>query len=188
MVELVDLYDANRQRLGLVHRRGSRLQKGQYVLVVCVWVSDGCGRLLVTLRAPEKSASPNTWENSGGAAQAGETSLQAIVRELREETGIEARPEEFLLMEMDQTKDTLFDFYFLLHPVELADVVLQPGETVAARWVTLEEMDWMVEQGIVAQPIARRYRRHRSVLRALVWGNNPPVPEQKDAETGTLSH
>ncbi len=163
-MELLDIYDACRNRTGRVHRRGDKLAKGDYILVVCVWVCDGKGRFLLTLRAPEKIGCPNTWENSGGAAKAGETSRQAIARELFEETGIRAEESEFLLLETDQTRDTFYDFYFLRHPATLEQIVLQPGETVDARWVTLEEMDQMVDLGVVAPPIARRYRRHRARL------------------------
>ncbi len=168
-MELLDIYNADRQKTGRIRRRGEKLAKGEYILVVCVWVSDGDGRILLTLRAPEKNASPNTWENSGGAAQAGETSRQAIVRELREETGIKAGEEDFLLLESDLIRDAFFDFYFLCHPVPLERIILQPGETSDARWVTLEEMDRMIADGIVAAPIARRFILHRPLLEDLVW-------------------
>lgn len=170
-MELLDLYDANRQRTGRTHRRGDRMPKGYFTYVVCVWVSDGDGHLLLTLRSPEKNASPNTWENSGGAVKSGETSRQAIARELREETGIVAEEREFLLLEADQMKDAYYDFYFLCRSVLLEDIVLQPGETSDARWVTIEEMDKMVDSGVVAAPIARRFRRHKPMLERLVWRN-----------------
>ena len=120
----MDIYDARRQRTGRVHRRGEPLQKGEYGLVVCVWVSDGAGRLLLTKRAPEKESFPNAWENSGGSAWAGETSRQAIARELREETGIRAGEEEFLLLESARGGESFFDFYFLIHPVPRSEIVL----------------------------------------------------------------
>lgn len=170
-MELLDIYNANRQKTGRTIRRGEKLAKGEYILVVCVWVSDGAGRILLTLRAPEKTASPNTWENSGGAAQMGETSRQAIARELWEETGIRAGEREFRFLESDRLKDAFFDFYFLCHPVPLERIVLQPGETSDAKWVTLEEMDDMVNSGVVAAPIARRYLLHRQRLTELVWQN-----------------
>ena len=62
------------------------MKPGEYGLVVCVWVCDGAGHLLLTKRATEKKSFPNTWENSGGSAWAGESSRQAIARELYEET------------------------------------------------------------------------------------------------------
>lgn len=172
-MDLVDVYDSQRRPTGRIHRRGDRLAKGDYILVVCVWVSDGQGRLLLTLRAPDKLASPNAWENSGGAALAGETSRQAIARELREETGIAVQEEAFLLMDMDKTSDALYDFYFLIHPVPLKEIVLQPGETSDARWVTLPQMEEMIRKGLVAKPIARRFRLHRERLEKLVWGVLP---------------
>ena len=80
-MEFNDIYDADRNRTGRLHRRGTRWKQGEYGLIVCVWVYDGRGKILLTRRAPEKSFA-GTWENSGGAAKAGETSRQAIAREL----------------------------------------------------------------------------------------------------------
>ena len=91
-MEYNDIYDKDRNLTGKVHLRGTPWRKGEYGLVVCVWVTDGKGNILLTRRAPEKTFA-GTWENSGGAAQAGETSLQAITRELYEETGISAKHE-----------------------------------------------------------------------------------------------
>lgn len=167
-MELLDIYDANRNRTGRVHRRWDRLSRGDYILVVCVWVADDRGRLLLTLRAPEKNGCPNTWENSGGAVKAGETSRQAIARELYEETGLRVEQSEFLLLESDRTRDTFYDFYFVRHPAPLEQIVLQPGETADARWVTLDEMEEMMDAGVVAPPIARRFQRHKSRLKELL--------------------
>ena len=111
-VEWNDIYDSERRRTGRVHRRGTRWRPGEFGLVVCVWVYDGHGRLLLTRRAPGKSFA-GTWENSGGAAQAGESSRRAIARELFEETGIRAKPEEFEFIGSDRDKNTFFDFYCL---------------------------------------------------------------------------
>ena len=84
-IEFNDIYDENRNLTGRVHQRGTPWNAGEFGLVVCVWVYDGMGHLLLTRRAKEKSFA-GTWENSGGAARAGESSLRAIVRELEEET------------------------------------------------------------------------------------------------------
>ena len=99
-MELNDIYDENRNLTGKLHRRGTPWKPGEYGVVVCVWVYDGRGHLLLTRRAREKSFA-GTWENSGGAVKAGETSRQAIARELYEETGIQAEPEEFELLDSD---------------------------------------------------------------------------------------
>ena len=112
-MEYNDIYDKDRKLTGKRHLRGTIWRKGEYGLVVCVWVYDGKGKLLLTRRAPEKSFA-GTWENSGGAVKSGENSLQAITRELREETGIVAAPEEFELLCCGRDKNCHFDFPFLI--------------------------------------------------------------------------
>ena len=162
-MEWNDIYDANRQKTGKLHRRGSRWKKGEYGLVVCVWVYDGAGKVLMTKRAPEKSFA-GTWENSGGAAKAGETSLQAIRRELLEETGIAAEESEFELIGSSRDDIAFYDYYCIQRNTPLEQVVLQPGETVDAKWVTLEEVYRMIERKEICHVIAQQFIRQAPAL------------------------
>ena len=162
-MEFNDIYDENRRLTGRLHRRGDRWRKGEYGLVVCVWIYDGHGKLLLTRRAPEKSF-PGTWENSGGAAKAGETSLQAITRELLEETGIHADPSEFELLETTRDSGTFYDHYCLCRQLPLEQIVLQAGETSAAKWVTFDEVHRMIERKQICNIIARQFLRQEPML------------------------
>ena len=47
------------------------------------------GRVLLVHRRPEKRAYPDVWDLPGGVMEAGETEHEALVRELREELGVE---------------------------------------------------------------------------------------------------
>lgn len=162
-MEYNDIYDRNRRRTGRLHRRGTPWKRGEYGLIVCVWVYDSKGRLLLTRRAPEKSF-PGTWENSGGAAKAGESSRHAISRELREETGIRAAEEDFELLDSRRDRDAFFDFYCLKNSTPLEDIVLQPGETVDARWVTYEEVHQMIKNKEICRVIAKQFLQQEKLL------------------------
>ena len=164
-MELNDIYDSRRRLTGRVHRRGTPWKPGEYGLVVCVWVHDGCGNLLMTRRAQVKSFA-GTWENSGGAAKAGETSLQAIVRELYEETGIRAEPEEFELLDSGQDRNCFYDFYCLCKKVSLDEIRLLPGETDGVKWVTFEKVHEMIGYGQICHVIAQQYLRQEPMLLA----------------------
>ncbi len=165
-MELNDIYDENRQLTGRTHRRGSSWKPGEYGLVVCVWVYDGKGKVLLTRRAKGKSFA-GTWENSGGAAKAGETSLQAIARELFEETGIRAEESEFRLLGQGKDGHAIYDFYALHKEVPLEDIVLLPGETDDVRWATFHEVHAMIRRRQICRIIAGQFLRQEPMLRQL---------------------
>ena len=165
MEERVDVYDASRRRTGRVRRRGEAMKPGEYGLVVCVWVCDGAGHLLLTKRAPEKKSFPNTWENSGGSAWAGESSRQAIARELFEETGIRAEESEFEFLGSDRDKCTFYDFYCLKRRISLKRIVLLPGETDAVMWAGYGKIHWMIRTKKICRIIASQFRRQESELK-----------------------
>ena len=166
MAEWNDVYDENRRLTGRRHLRGTPWAAGDYGLVVCVWVYDGRGKLLLTRRAPEKTAA-GTWENSGGAAQAGETSCQAIARELREETGISASEQEFRLLRTVRDGNLFFDHYCLRRRTPLSEIRLQPGETDGVRWVTFPEVHALIRRGAICDVIGRQFLEEEPALLAL---------------------
>lgn len=164
-MEYNDIYDKNRVPTGRTHLRGTPWRAGEYGLVVCCWVTDGRGKLLLTKRAPEKSY-PGTWENSGGAVLAGEASRAAIAREVFEETGIQASPDEFELLDSRLDGDTFFDYYCLVRRVPLEKIVLQPGETVDAQWATFDQVHALIRLGRISRVIAGQFLRQEAALRA----------------------
>ena len=165
MTEYNDIYDIDRNLTGRTHRRGTRWHKGEYGLVVCVWVYDGKGKVLLTRRAPEKTAA-GTWENSGGAVKAGEDSLSAIVRELYEETGIQARPEEFELLDSCTDRGIHYDHYCLKRDSAQVKVVLQPGETDGAQWATFAQIHEMIRAKQICKVIGKQFLQHEPMLLA----------------------
>ena len=163
-MEFNDIYDENRNLTGKVHKRGTPWRKGEYGLVVCAWVYDGRGNVLLTRRAPEKSF-PGTWENSGGAALAGETSRQAMARELFEETGIKAKEEEFEYLESGRDRTMHYDYYCLRRDLPVESVVLQPGETDAVQWASYEQVHALIGSKAICKIIAGQFLRQEPMLR-----------------------
>lgn len=164
-MERNDIYDQDRNLTGRVHVRGTKWAPGEYGLVVCVWVYDGKGNLLMTRRAPEKSYA-GTWENPGGAAKAGETSLQAVRRELLEETGIRAEEADFEYLSTTRDNHFFYDHYCLKSEVPVDRIVLQPGETDAVKWVDFDGVHDMITHREICNIIADQFLAEEPKLRA----------------------
>ena len=163
-MELWDLYDRDRQPLLRTHRRGEKKNPGEYHIVVEVWTFNRDGHVLVTLRDPCKEMYPDKWENTGGSALAGETSRQAAVRELAEETGIVAAEEELTFLGTFREEEEFHDTYILRRDVPIDQLTMQKGETVAAKWVTMEQLNAMAADETLALPIGKRLNQIRQEM------------------------
>lgn len=144
--ELWDVYDSDRVPTGRTHRRGEPMPTGDFHLVVHVWVRNGEGEYLLTKRAPDKTF-PLSWECTGGSAIAGEDSLTAALREVREETGLRLSPENGEIV-IRAVGDRYFgDVWLFREEFDLAAVRLQTGETVGKRKATACEIKELIASG-----------------------------------------
>lgn len=164
-MEQWDLFDENRQPLNKIHVRGEKIEQGHYHVVVGIWTINSQNEILLTLRHAEKDFYPNCWENTGGCVRAGEGSLQGAKRELFEETGIDVKEEDFILFKTERTEDTFSDTYIVRVDRLVEELVMQEGETVAAKWVSLEELEEMVQRGEIGLPIAEKFLKLREELK-----------------------
>ncbi|KAA9155154.1 NUDIX domain-containing protein [Amycolatopsis acidicola] len=99
-------------------------------LVRCVGgvLHDQAGRLLLIQRGHEPGA--GLWSLPGGRVERGETDAEAVVRELREETGLDVRPEELVGM-VTRGSYEIYDY-----ACEVLGGTLRAGDDAAdARWV-----------------------------------------------------
>ena len=77
-----------------------------------------------------------------------------MVRELAEETGIEAAPDELILFATTKRPSYLGEEYILRKDDALEHVRLQPGKTCDVRWVTEEIFDQMIDSGEIASSLS----------------------------------
>ena len=89
-MEYWDIYDKNKQLTGRKMKRNDWcLKEDEYHLTVLGVIRRPDGKYLITRRVLTKAWAPGWWEVSGGAAQAGESSEEAVRREVLEETGLD---------------------------------------------------------------------------------------------------
>ena len=147
--EYWDIYDENRQKTGRLHKRNQgrqNLSPGEYYLAVSVWIKNSAGLYLISKRAagPGK-VYPHFWENTSGAALAGDDSQTAALREVKEELGLNLDPAKGRLMYQHKLTNMFRDVWLFNHEADITEIVLQEGETCDARWATTEEILDMVK-------------------------------------------
>ena len=154
-MEYWDIYDAEKRLTGRTMKRNDWcLKDGEYHLTVLGVVARPDGTYLITKRVMTKAWAPGWWEVSGGAAQAGESSEEAVCREVREETGLDISNAEggyvfTYKRENPGEGDNYFvDCYLFTLPFAPEQVKIRPNEALEYKLATLEEIQELAQQGI----------------------------------------
>lgn len=109
------------------------------VFVVACALVDADRRVLIAQR-PEGKQLAGLWEFPGGKVEAGETPEAALLRELKEELGIETK--SACLAPLTFASHTYDDFHLLmpLYVCRKWQGVVQPLEHAALKWVRPQDM------------------------------------------------
>lgn len=154
-MEYWDIYDADKQKTGRTMRRNDwNMKPGDYHLSVLGVIVRPDGRFLITRRVDTKSWAPGWWEVSGGGVRAGETSRDAVVRELMEETGIDVSNADggyvfsYRRDNPEEGDNYFVDIYKFVIDFKESDVILQKEETSEFRIASPEEIKELADKGI----------------------------------------
>lgn len=148
MAELWDIYDINKKKIGRTAERDVyQFKSGEYHIVVTGIIMNSKNEILISKRAEYKKFGL-MWECSGGSILAGETSLEGVIRELKEELGIEfSKKEAIFLKEIrsDKLPPNFKDLWLFRRNINLKDITFPDGEAIDVKWVTIEDFIKMYE-------------------------------------------
>lgn len=116
------------------------LEEKKIVLVAACALADADGRVLLAER-PEGKAMAGLWEFPGGKVEAGETPELSLIRELKEELGIDVSAS--CLAPLTFASHT-YEAFHLLMPLYICrkwDGIAQPLEGQRLKWVAPARMD-----------------------------------------------
>ncbi|MBE6852806.1 MAG: NUDIX hydrolase [Ruminococcus sp.] len=154
-MEYWDIYDSNKQKTGRTMKKNDWILKdGEYHLTVLGVIMRPDGKFLITQRVMTKSWAPGWWEVSGGAAMAGEESEEAVMREIREETGLDVSGAQGGYVftyhrENPGEGDNYFvDIYRYVMDFDESDLKLQEEETLGYKLASHEEIKALADEGI----------------------------------------
>ena len=151
------MYTIDRKRTGKTCFRGEQgnLPDDAFHLWVMVWIRNPLtGKYLVSLRSADKKTDPLKWETVAGHSIAGETSLDAAVREVYEEVGIALKPEDAKVLATKvatayggRRHNWIRDsFYF--ETTEEPDLnKATTREVIQTKWLSFPEIREMYERG-----------------------------------------
>lgn len=153
-MEFWDIYDENKQLTGRKMKRNDWcLKEGEYHLTVLGVIARPDGTFLITKRVMTKAWAPGWWEVSGGGVQAGESSEEAVRREVKEEAGLDVRNAEggyaftYKRVNPDEGDNYFVDVYRFVMDIDEKDVSFQEAEIDGHMFATREQIESFAKEG-----------------------------------------
>jgi isopentenyldiphosphate isomerase len=166
---MFQLVDAEGNPAGAAERSACHGNPALVHLVVHLHLFDPAGRLYLQKRSRCKDTHPGAWDTSvGGHVGAGEPVHEALLREAREELGVDAVAARRLFSyRYGGSFETELAHVFAL--TWSAAVTPDPAEIEEGRFFTLHEVDAMVGTGALTPMFEHELPLLRAALEAARW-------------------
>ncbi len=149
MEELVDVLNEKGMYTGKTETRINCSKQGLWHKAVCVFIINSKGQVLLQKRSESKKTWPNMWDvTAGGNVLAGEFGFQAIMRECKEELGIELSKNDITFIgsaistnkKGDIINNYFNEYYIANKEIDTTKLQLQKEEVSEVKWMDRVEI------------------------------------------------
>ncbi len=149
-MEFIDVLDENGHKTGIVRNRGLIYKNGNWHRTVHIWLINSKGELLIQKRAKNKQTFPNLWAISiAGHVMAGESSLMAAIREIKEEINLDVQDSDLTLLftiKRVQPYENIYlhvhdDVYLFKYDLDIEKTKIQREELSDIKFIPYKELE-----------------------------------------------
>ena len=145
-MEKRDLYNIYKKSTEFTILEEQEIPDNYYTLVVTALIQNSKKEILIQKRSKQKGGE---YGLTSGHPKTGEDSLTGIITEIKEELGIETKPEELQLMysTRDDKNKCFYDLYYLKKDYKKEMMLLQKEEVERVYWFPEEKVNELCDNG-----------------------------------------
>lgn len=156
MEEYFDILDENGEFTNKVESRSTCHKEGLWHKAVALFIINSKNQVLLQKRSANKRMWPNLWDiTAGGHVLAGEFGFQSIIREIKEEIGIDIEQNDITFIGAstsqnikNEIKNKHFNEYYIVNKdIDVSELVLQEEEVSDAKWFEKEDIINRINNG-----------------------------------------
>ena len=149
MEEKFDVLNELGEFTGEIATRDECHKKGLWHRAVYAFIIDDKGNILLQKRSKNKKLWPNMWDVTvGGHVDAGEFGRQALIREVKEELGIEIKDDDVKYLigstsineQGDIINKNYNECYLITKNIDISDIKIQKEEVSEVRYFSKDEL------------------------------------------------
>lgn len=148
--EFIDLLDINGNKTGVIKNRKDASMNNDIYKVVYLWIVND-GKCLIQQRSFSKKNNPGLWDCAvAGHVLSGESSIEAIIREAKEELNIKFDDKKLELIfsnvGYEKNRFQFHDVYLLNDNIDINKIKIQKDEVECCKYVDLDELQFIINE------------------------------------------
>lgn len=148
-MELLDVYDSLGNKTGRVVERGNKdeiFNDNEHVAVTNIYIENDKGEFLIQKTSKKKGGH---YSSTGGHINHGEDAFSTIVREVKEELGVDISNDNIISLGHICVDFPVRFIFYLKKNIDLNDIVLQKDEVESISYMSVDEIKDILDKGLM---------------------------------------
>ena len=144
-MELLDVYDDNGNITGEYVERGPKtkeLEPHKHIAICVIFIENSKHQFLIQKTSEEKDS---VFASTGGHVDKGETPSNSIIREVKEELGIDISNDNVESLGFVRYERPLWYLYYLNKDIDINDIHVQEEEVQSVQYMSIDEINKLIE-------------------------------------------
>jgi len=158
-MELLDVYDNDGKVTGRVVTRGDKtvtLSDDEHIAVGVIFIQNSKGEFLIQKIIKEKGGE---YTSTGGHIDSGETPLESIKREVKEELWLNVDNDNIIELGYLLYDRPIRFMFYLKKDVDIQTLKLQQEEVESAEFMPVDKIKELIEQGLMLTSHAKIFNK-----------------------------
>lgn len=148
-MELLDVYDSLGNKTGRVVERGKKneiFSKDEHIAVAIIYIENDRDEFLIQKTSKEKGGH---YSSTGGHINHGEDAFSTIVREVKEELGIDISNDNIISLGHICVDFPVRFVFYLKKNINLNDITLQKDEVESVSYMSIDKIKKILDKGLM---------------------------------------
>ena len=159
-MEYWDVFDENMNKTGRIINYKEKLKIGEYHLSIHLWIENTDKRYLIQKREKTMRVFPDMWSIVTGGVMSGESGMDAVIREAKEEIGIDLKKEYLDKLGIVKREYDFVEVWKATDNISLNNLILQANEVSEVKLFSKSEIKCMIKKGLMAQSITDEFDKY----------------------------
>lgn len=148
-MELLDVYDCSGNKTGRVVERGNKdeiFNDNEHIAVAIIYIENDKGEFLIQKTSKEKGGH---YSSTGGHINHGEDAFSTIVREVKEELGVDISNDNIISLGHICVDFSVRFMFYLKKNINLNDITLQKDEVESVLYMSVDKIKDFFDKGLM---------------------------------------